>query len=225
MRQKNEPSQSGRGIMPLRMVMVCAEQAVSMAAPSDKCHLHSLTLDKGSVHQRCQLRQPAGLIVTFSTAHSERSPRIFPYFITLSADELPFYSAQPFCSPWCFLAPIAQKRPQAAEIEPSHPASQGKAVWAWIQPSKALRRTENMGEKKKTKNMSGKITVRGQKKSPFRLGSQLTVLGAKQHLSEQEKKTHKGTGVVFQRHQNTRLMEVLLYNQIYFGFTPESTGR
>lgn len=107
----------------------------SAAAPScDKCHQPSLTPDKGSVHQRCQLWRPAGSTVTFSPVHSERSSSIFPYFTTPSAERLPFYSAQPFCSPRCFLAPIAQKRSQAAEIESSDPASQGEAVWAWIQP-------------------------------------------------------------------------------------------
>lgn len=107
----------------------------SVAAPScDKCHLPSLTPDKGSVHQRCQLWRPAGSTVTFSPVHSERSSSIFPYFTTPSAERLPFSSAQPFCSPRCFLAPIAQKRSQAAEIESSDPASQGEAVWAWIQP-------------------------------------------------------------------------------------------
>lgn len=135
MRQKKEPSQCGRGMMLLRVVVVCAEQAASAAAPScDKCHQPSLTPDKGSVHQRCQLWRPAGSTVTFSPVHSEKNSRIFPYFTTPSAERLPFYSAQPFCSPRCFLAPIAQKRSQAAEIESSDPASQGEAVWAWIQP-------------------------------------------------------------------------------------------
>lgn len=135
MRQKKEPSQCGRGMMLLRVVVVCAEQAASAAAPScDKCHQPSLTPDKGSVHQRCQLWRPAGSTVTFSPVHSERSSSIFPYFTTPSAERLPFSSAQPFCSPRCFLAPIAQKRSQAAEIESSDPASQGEAVWAWIQP-------------------------------------------------------------------------------------------
>lgn len=135
MRQKKEPSQCGRGMMLLRVVVVCAEQAASAAAPScDKCHQPSLTPDKGSVHQRCQLWRPAGSTVTFSPVHSEKSSRIFPYFTTPSPERLPFYSAQPFCSPRCFLAPIAQKRSQAAEIESSDPASQGEAVWAWIQP-------------------------------------------------------------------------------------------
>lgn len=112
MRQENELSWSQRGIVPLRALstveMAGIEYTLSvpqhLAFHGDKCHMSSLTLDKGSVYQRCQPAGPAGSSLTFITALSERNPRIFFYFATPSSEMLPLFPAHSPCSPQCFLA-------------------------------------------------------------------------------------------------------------------------
>lgn len=74
------------------------------ALRGDKCHMPLLTLDKGSVHQRCQPRGPAGSIVTFIAAPPQRSPRISS--ISLLPLLRCFPSSQPACPAhlsafWC----------------------------------------------------------------------------------------------------------------------------
>lgn len=131
MRQKEELYQSQQEIMPLRdlstVEMACIEYTLSVqqhpAFHGDKCHMSLLTLDKGSVYQRCQPAGPAGLSLTFITALSKRSPRIFLYFATPSSETLPLFPAHSPCSPQCFLA-LSLKKTMS---------SRNKTVW-FIQP-------------------------------------------------------------------------------------------
>lgn len=111
MRQKEELSWSQRAITPLgdlsTVEMACIEYSLSVqqhpAFHGDKCHMSLLTLDKGSVYQRCQPAGPAGSSLTFSTAFSKRSPRIFLCFTSLSLEMLPLFPARSPCSPQGFL--------------------------------------------------------------------------------------------------------------------------
>lgn len=127
MRQKEELSWSQQEIMPLRdlsaVEMACIEYTLSVqqhpAFHGDKCHMSLLTLDKGSVYQRCQPAGPAGSSLTFITALSKRSPRIFLCFTTPSSEMLPLF---PDCSPCplqCFLALSLKKTT----------SSRNKTVW------------------------------------------------------------------------------------------------
>lgn len=147
-RQKEELYQSQQEIMPLRdlstVEMACIEYTLSVqqhpAFHGDKCHMSLLTLDKGSVYQRCQPAGPAGLSLTFITALSKRSPRIFLYFATPSSETLPLFPAHSPCSPQCFLALSLKKTMSSRNKTVSDLSSQGETVWGWTHPSKALKK-------------------------------------------------------------------------------------
>jgi len=135
MRQKEELSQSQREITPLRdlstVEMVCIEYTLSVqqhpAFHGDKCHMSSLTLDKGSVYQPCQPAGPTGSSLTFITALSKRSPRIFLYFATPSSEMLPLFPDRLPCSAQCFLA-LSLKKTTSSRNK-TDLASQGETVW------------------------------------------------------------------------------------------------
>lgn len=99
---------------------------------SDKCHMSLLTLDKGSVYQQCQPAGPAGSSLTFSTALSKRSPRIFPLF------HHSLFPAHSPCSPQCFLALSLKKKTKSSRNK-TDLANRGDTVWGRAHPSKALK--------------------------------------------------------------------------------------